>query len=313
MSWAAAKPRPRHDDRPRITAWIEAVDPPQLLATLASVCLGGALALGEPGPLTRWPVWGAVSLAAAALHTGARLLIAAADRRRARANPWQGPSLGGLPVPSLVTAACVCLAAGAGFGLLAVIERGWPLFWLGVAAFGLAIAWSHGPALRDRGLGEAAAFALFGPLAVGASYLAASGAWSSLAVRVSVPVGLIAAAVVTARAIRDGVDDSRAGVTTLAGVLHRPGVDFIFLALIAAAYFTLLGEVARGILAPICLLPWLTAPAAVKTYWMLRAHPVEGAPGTAEVAERTRRIAVRFALLLAASVAASEWFWPRAV
>ena len=59
---------------------------------------------------------------------------------------------------------------GAFLGFLGVIERGWPLFWMGVVGILGAIVYSQGPALRDRLLGAPLAFFLLGPLPAREAY-----------------------------------------------------------------------------------------------------------------------------------------------
>jgi 1,4-dihydroxy-2-naphthoate octaprenyltransferase len=280
---------------------------------LLGVALGGALAIGEPGP-SRWPVWGAVALAALLIQAGGRLLDEAADRRRAKANPWHFSRVRStVPPGALVAAAAGCFAVGTFLGFLGVIERGWPLFWMGVGGLAGAIFYSQGPALRDRVLGAPLAFLLFGPLAAAAGFLAVTGRWQPLAIRIAIPLGLLGAASVLAREIRDVVDDGRAGSTTLAGLLRRPLADFLLAALLVAAYLWPLGLAARGMLAWANLAPWLTLPSAIGIYRMLRAHPDEGSPDLETLPDRTARLFLRFAALYVASLALSQFIWQRAV
>jgi 1,4-dihydroxy-2-naphthoate octaprenyltransferase len=291
----------------------QAVEPARLAASLAAVALGGALAVGEPAP-ARWPVWGAVALAAFFLQAGGRLLIEAAESRRAHTQTWQsgrGRSL--LPPGRLIAVAAGCLAVTLVLGFLALIERGWPLFWLGLGGVVGAVLYSQGPALRDRALGPALSFVLLGPLPVVAGYLAVTGTWSPLAVRVSVPLGLLAAATILTREIRDVVDDARAGATTLAGLLRRPAADFLLLLLLAGAYLWVGALVARGLLAPACLLPLLTVPGAIRLFAAVRTAEDDTVTGEPGFALQAANLYVRFAFLYAASVAVSELIWKRAV
>ena len=292
---------------------VQAAEPARLAASLAAVALGGALAVGEPAP-TRWPVWGAVALAAFFLQAGGRLLIEAAESRRAHAHAWQsgrGRTL--LPPGRLLAAAALCLTVTLALGFLALIERGWPLFWLGLGGVVGAVLYSQGPALRDRALGPALSFVLLGPLPVVAGYLAVTGSWSPLALRVSVPLGLLAAATVLTREVHDVVDDARAGATTLAGLLRRPAADFLLLLLLAGAYLWVGALVARGLLAPACLLPLLTVPGAIRLFAAVRATEDDAAAGEPRHAPQAANLYVRFAFLYAASVALSELIWKRAV
>jgi 1,4-dihydroxy-2-naphthoate octaprenyltransferase len=287
--------------------------PQRLAASLFAVALGGALALGEPG-LARWPLWGAVALAALLMQIGGRLLLLAAGARRALARSWTGArQFSELSVSHLLLLGGVCLGVGASFGFLAVIERGWPMFWLGVGGLFGAISYAHGPTLREKGLGEVASFLLFGPLPVAAAYLAVTGAWSPFAIHISVPLGLLAAAASLAASIRDSELDRKTGVFTLATAFGRPRVDFMYLILVSAAYAWLIVLILRGLLAPFCLLPLITMPQAIRGYALLRAFPVEGSDELSALVPVSTRTYLYFGAALALSVAVSHIVWQQAV
>lgn len=288
------------------------IRPTRLLASLLGVGLGGALAIGEPGP-ARWPVWGAVALAAMLVHAGGLLFAEIADRRRARLHAWQ-PSRArtSLSPGALALAAVLCFGAGAFLGFLGVIERGWPLFWMGVVGILGAVVYSQGPALRDRLLGAPLAFFLLGPLPAAAGFLAVTGRWQPLAARLALPLGFLAAASVMAREVRDVVDDARAGTTTIASVVRRPLADYVLYALLAAPYLWLLALAARGMIAWANLAPWLTLPSAIGIALQARAHPEEGSPELEDLPERAQRLFLRFGVLYVLSLAVSQVIWQRA-
>jgi 1,4-dihydroxy-2-naphthoate octaprenyltransferase len=291
---------------------LAAIRPGRLPASLLGVALGGALAIGEPGP-ARWPVWGAVALATLFVHAGGLLFAEIADRRRARLNAWQ-PSRAGsdLSPGTLALCAIACFAIGAFLGFLGVIERGWPLFWMGVIGILGAIVYSQGPAFRDRLLGAPLAFFLLGPLPAAAGFLAVTGRWQPLAARLALPLGFLAAACVMAREVRDVVDDARAGSTTIASVSRRPLADWLLLALLAAPYLWLLVLAARGMIAWANLAPWLTLPSAIGIARLARAHPDEGSPELEELPGRAQRLFYRFGILYVLSLVLSQLIWQRA-
>jgi 1,4-dihydroxy-2-naphthoate octaprenyltransferase len=162
-------------------------------------------------------------------------------------------------------------------------------------------------------LGAPLAFLLLGPLPVAAGFLAVTGRWQPLAVRLSLPLGFLAAAYVMAREVRDVVDDARAGSSTLAGLLRRPLADFVLMALLAAPYLWLLALAVRGMVAWANLAPWLTLPSAIGIARLARAHPDEGSPELEEMPDRAARLFLRFAILYVASLVVSQLIWQRAV
>jgi 1,4-dihydroxy-2-naphthoate octaprenyltransferase len=293
--------------------YLALVKPQRLATSLLAVALGGALALGEPG-LARWPLWAAVALAALFLQFGGRLLLLAADTRKAVARAWRGAQhYSELSISHLFLLGGACLALGASIGFLAVIERGWPMFWLGVSGLFGALAYAHGPTLREKGLGELVSLFLFGPIPVAAAYLAVTGAWSPFAIQVSMPLGLLAAAASLASAIRSADADRKAGAVTLATLLGRPRVDLIYVFLISAAYAWLLVLILRGLLAPICLLPFVTLPQAIRGYALLRSFPVEGSDELSELVPVSTRNYLYFGAILTLTAAISHLVWQQAV
>lgn len=291
---------------------LAAVRPGRLPASLLGVALGGALAIGEPGP-ARWPVWAAVALATLFVHAGGLLFAEIADRRRARLNAWQpSRARSSLSPGGLALAAVACFGIGAFLGFLGVIERGWPLFWMGVVGILGATVYSQGPALRDRLLGAPLAFFLLGPLPAAAGFLAVTGRWQPLAARLALPLGFLAAASVMAREVRDLVDDARAGSTTIASVVRRPLADTLLIVLLAAPYLWLLLLAARGMIAWANLAPWLTLPSAIGIARQARMHPEEGSPELEDLPERANRLFLRFGILYVLSLAVSQLIWQRA-
>jgi 1,4-dihydroxy-2-naphthoate octaprenyltransferase len=242
-------------------------------------------------------------------------LLAAASARRARTRPWRGSeSYSELPLQKFFVVGGLLIVAGAAFGFLAVIERGWVMFWLGLTAMLGSFAYAHGPALRDKALAEVISFFLFGPFPVAAAYLAVTGVTpSAFTIQSSIPLGFLAAAASLAAGIRDVKGDRQAGSVTFATLFGRPRVDYIFLGLISASFVWLLVLVLRGSLAPICLLPWATLPQAIGIYATLRHASGEGNESVHKIVGRSARLYTYFAALLALSVAVSHLIWQRAV
>ena len=116
------------------------------------------------------------------------------------------------------------------------------------SAFGLAVAvglylvWLRGPAIivlgllglvggygytappfeyKYRALGVPLVFLLMGPLMVEGAYFAVSGEWSMTALVLSIPVGLLVAAILHGNEWRDISEDTRAGISTLSARIGR--------------------------------------------------------------------------------------------
>ena len=82
-------------------------------------------------------------------------------------------------------------------------------------------------------------FLLMGPLMVDGSYFAVSGEWSLTALVLSIPVGLLVAAILHGNEWRDIREDSRAGISTLSARIGRRWAHYGYVALVLGAYMVL--------------------------------------------------------------------------
>ncbi len=129
------------------------------------------------------------------------------------------------------------LGLGALLGLI-VASAGGPLVYLfGLVGLLCAYFYSAPPhALSALGLGELIAFVVFGPLVTTGAYLVQGGHGTSNAFVYSLPLGLIAAAVIHANNMRDSEGDMHAGKRTIASLLGIWWSRILFLLLLLAAY-----------------------------------------------------------------------------
>jgi 1,4-dihydroxy-2-naphthoate octaprenyltransferase len=107
-------------------------------------------------------------------------------------------------------------------------------------------------------------FLLMGPLMVEGAYFAVSGQWSATALVLSVPVGLLVAAILHGNEWRDIREDSRAGISTLSARIGRRWAHYGYIGLVIGAYIALALAVIGGwlpawALLAILSLPWLAA------------------------------------------------------
>jgi 1,4-dihydroxy-2-naphthoate octaprenyltransferase len=156
--------------------------------------------------------------------------------------------------------AALLVAAAAGTALAAAV--GPELFVVGAAAMVAALGYSGGPfPYASAGLGEIFVFVFFGVVATTGSAYVQTETVDGAAVAASVPVGLLASAILVANNARDVEGDRRAGKRTLAVALGAERTRFLFRALVAGA-FVAVGGVAAAARSPWPLAAVLAAPAA---------------------------------------------------
>jgi 1,4-dihydroxy-2-naphthoate octaprenyltransferase len=219
--------------------WLAATRPRTLTAALVPVTLGLALA-HRAGPLD-------LALAVATLVTA--LLIQVATNF---ANDWfdarhgaDGPDRLGPARLSAQSAAAataigqgtvVVMAAAAVAGLYLVWHGGWPILAVGVVSLVCAVAYTGGPfPLAYHGLGDVFVLVFFGPVAVGGTYLLQRGTLPASVLLASIPVGLLATAILMVNNLRDVDGDARAGKRTLAVRFGRRATRAGWIGVVATA------------------------------------------------------------------------------
>ncbi len=166
-----------------------------------------------------------------------------------------------------------------------VSERGAYAFALGLFAaavvVGSYLVWLRGPAIvglgllgliagytytappfqyKYRAMGVPVVFLLMGPIMVVGSYFAVTALWDVRAVVLSVPVGLLVAAILHGNEWRDISEDTRAGIVTLSSRLGRNWAHYGYLGLVIGAYVTLALSVALRWLPPMAIIAIFSLP-----------------------------------------------------
>lgn len=245
-----------------------ALRPATLWVSVVPVVVGSAQAAAD-GVFRAGPA--AAALAGALLiQAGTNLVNDAADAASgaddaARVGPARATQRGWLSERQVwaAAAACFLLAAAPGGYLIAV--AGWPLLLVGVVSILSGIAYTAGPyPLGYAGLGDAFVLVFFGGVAVTGTYYVQARTVTPEVAFLAAPVGLLATAILVVNNLRDRVGDARASKRTL---VVRFGERFgrrQYAACLLLAYGLPAGAVAAG-LAPVgWLLPWLSAPLALR-------------------------------------------------
>lgn len=288
--------------------WVMAARPKTLPLGVAPVLVGTALAgyLHIFHPLR----FVAALLGSVFIQIGANLSNDYSDAHRgADTEDRLGPvrvTAGGLVPPRQVliaTYATFGLAVLCGVYLIAV--AGWQLLLIGVASIVAGVLYTGGPRPYGyEGLGEVFVFLFFGVAAVAGSFFAQTRdfTWESLVL--SVPVGLIAAAVLVVNNTRDIETDRRANKRTLAVRIGRERSRRTFAAMVLLAYPVALIPWLAGPLRAWLLLPLLSLPLAVAVIRIVAAH-TDG-PSLNRALARTGQLQLVFCVLLSAGLLLSR-------
>ncbi|SRR5579871_58939 len=285
-------------------AWLVAARIPTLSVAVAPVLVGSAAAV-HGGAVQPWAAVGAL-IVALAIQVGTNLSNDVLDFMRGADTPSRrGPvraTASGLLAPKRVAAgAVVCFGVAGLVGAVFALRYGWPVVLVGAMAIGAGLGYTAGPwPLGYHGLGELSVFAFFGVVAVVGTAYVQTGVISALAVAASVPVGLVATAVLVVNNLRDAETDRAAGKRTLAVRLGRRGTTTLYVACLAGAGAAPVFMRAWGLVGGWFWLPWLAVP--------LGATLVRAVVGNADAAtlnralRKTAELDLWLGLLLGASM-----------
>jgi hypothetical protein len=173
-----------------------------------------------------------------------------------------------------VVLAVIAAAIGAYFVWL----RGWPAVWL--VAIGALLLWAYDAApraLKELGLGEVAAFVVWGPLMVAGGYFVLSGHVSAAALLASVPYGLGVMSILVGKHIDQRQFDAGKHQRTLPVVLGEGRARTLNRAAVIGMYVVIVGGVVVGAITPFALLVLFAAPLiAAELGFYLDGVPVLG-------------------------------------
>jgi 1,4-dihydroxy-2-naphthoate octaprenyltransferase len=284
--------------------WALAARPRTLPAAVAPVLVGTALAIVDDEFAALAFV--AALIGSVFIQIGTNLSNDYSDARRgADTEDRLGPvrvTAGGLMPPRRVligTYVAFGVAVLAGIYLAAI--TGPELLLVGIASIAAGVLYTGGPRPYGyEGLGELFVFLFFGVVAVVGSYYVQAEELPWEAFALSVPVGLLAAAILVVNNIRDADTDRRAGKRTLAVRLGRDRARALFAAMLWISYLTAIAIPLAGRLSWWVVLPLLSLPLALPL-WQTVAGRTDGPSLNAALADTGRLLGV-FSLLLAAGI-----------
>ncbi len=250
--------------RRRLGATWEILRPFAYTASVIPVLAGAALAYVHGG-FTFLPFLAALA-GAILLHSGTNIVNEVYDVRQGIdtiISPRASHAIvkGRLTEHAALITAVIAFSIAVAVGVYLVLLRGPAIVVLGL--IGLVGGWGYtAPPLqyKYRALGVPLVFLLMGPLMVVGTYFAVTGDWSFDALFLSVPVGLLVAAILHGNEWRDIGEDTRAGIVTLSSRLGKEWAHYGYVGLVLGAYVTLGLAVAFRLLPPATLLAILSLP-----------------------------------------------------
>jgi 1,4-dihydroxy-2-naphthoate octaprenyltransferase len=228
-----------------LAAWVAGARPRTLPAAVVPVAVGTAVAAAD-GVI--WWRAGAALVVSLALQVGTNYAndysdgIRGTDADERRVGPVRLVGQG-LARPKAVKLAAFGAFGVAGVaGLALAVAVGWQLLVVGAAA--IAAGWFYTGGSRPygyAGFGEVFVFVFFGVVATVGSAYVQRGHVSGLALAASVPVGLLATALLVINNLRDIPGDTEVGKRTLAVRLGDSGTRLLFCGMLVSAVALVVG------------------------------------------------------------------------
>jgi 1,4-dihydroxy-2-naphthoate octaprenyltransferase len=260
----------------RIFAGLVITRAPFLTATLVPVLIGAAwaYAMGGASPFP-WGLFALTLVGALALHVAANTFNDYFDWTSGTDEnnndyflPFSGGSrsieLGLISEKGLFRVALFFSALATLCGGLLLFTRGWPIVALGMT--GLFAAYFYtAPPLRlvaRKGLGELFIGLCFGPLMVGGSAFALTGAMDPWAFLAGIPVGLLTTAILWINEFPDYAGDKVSGKNNLVVVLGKENARYGYALLMLTAFGGVVLPVFGGVFPSGTLLTLLALPLA---------------------------------------------------
>ena len=298
-----ASPAARDHDPAEMTspaAWLAGARPRTLPAAVVPVVVGTAVASAQ-GDVVWWRAVAAL-VVALAIQVGTNYANDYSDGVRGTDQRRVGPVrlvAGGLASPVAVRrAAMTAFAVAAVVGAAVAVAVGPELLVVGAACFAAGWLYTGGPRPYGyAGLGEVFVFAFFGLVATAGSAYVHLERVTGLAMLASVPVGLLATALLVTNNLRDIPSDATAGKNTLAVRVGETWTRLLYLGCVAAAFASVL---LIALLRPPALLALLALPLALRP----AAAVASGASGRqlVPVLVATGKLQLAFGALLAAGI-----------
>jgi 1,4-dihydroxy-2-naphthoate octaprenyltransferase len=179
---------------------------------------------------------------------------------------------------------------------LSLVSSPWVIVVVAAGILGSVLYTADPVVLKAKGLGEATAFLMWGPLVPLGAYLVQTGKFSLSPVIAAIPIGILVALVLLANNIRDTEYDGLTGMRTIAVRLGRRAVK-LYDALLFITYLCVPLFILTKILPVWSLLTFLTLPGARGLWKMFEGK----APDNAD--PRTAGVAFQFAILYMVSLA----------
>lgn len=255
-----------------LSIWLKAVRAPFFTTSVIPVLLGTSIFFSETGQIS-WLRGGLALVGVMACHAGSNMIndyydhLSGNDDINEHRSPFNGGSgciqQGMVNPVSMRNYGFLCYGVSVFFGL--ILSSLLNLWGLVLVLIGIVsgISYSKFPGLSYYGFGELMVGLSFGPLVVGSAYYAQTGYVSALSLIVSLPIGLLVAAVLYINQFPDFEADKAVNRKNLVVRLGRRRALPYYYLLLSTSYLIIVVGVLCRVLPLMSIAAFLTLPFAV--------------------------------------------------
>lgn len=304
-----------------LTLWLKASRPFSFTASATPILLGTALAFYQTGRVDVLMFIAALA-GGVLLHAGTNLISDYFDYRKGvdREDTYGGSRIlveKTMQPRDVLTGGFVAFALAFLIGVSLLTVHGWPIVMFGLAGIFGGYFYTAGPiGYKYRALGEFLVFALMGPLMVwGAHFVQVGqlqwmvrvGSVQIAPLVISLPVGILVAAILYANNLRDIEDDTESGYHTQASLVGRRKARIVYAGLLFSAYLVLAAMVVARLIPVWALLAVVSIPAALKVNKIIQESLKHERGHLAMVDVMTAQLHFQFGILLAIGIVIGHW------
>lgn len=301
--------------RGSFSIWLQAIRAFAFPASIVPILVGATLAIGYEGAVM-WSLFPIVFICSLLYHAATNLVSDYFDYQKGVDRDYTFGSSrvvveGLLSARQILNGGILLFTIGVLLGFILIYFRGLPMFYLGLT--GLIGGWLYcgkPVGFKYFAMGDIGVFTLMGPLMVIGSYFTLTGDFSLSGLTkplfVSLPVGMLTAAILHANNTRDIIHDGQARIKTFAGLIGHTAakgeyiflVPGAFLAVFLMVWFKVLPIYSLGVILSV-------VPAIKNTRQMLASKPGQ-VDDIATLDVQTAQHSLMFGVLLTISIVLGE-------
>ncbi|MCB2212920.1 1,4-dihydroxy-2-naphthoate octaprenyltransferase [bacterium] len=301
--------------------WLRASRPFSFTASATPILLGTALAFYQTGHVDVI-MFVAALLGGVLLHAGTNLISDYFDYSKGvdREETYGGSRIlveKTMQPKDVLTGGLIAFGLAFLIGVYLVWSYGWPIVMFGLAGIAGGYFYTAGPVgYKYRALGEFLVFTLMGPLMVWGAHFVQVGELQWMVqvgnvqiapLLVSLPVGILVAAILFANNLRDIEDDNESGYHTQASLLGRKKARIVYAGFLYSAYLVLVALVVFKMMPIWALLPFISIPAALKVNKVIQESLKHDRGHLAMVDVMTAQLHFQFGILLTIGIVIGYW------